>query len=310
MAANVESVAYFGQTPWYGWGEKVDHAMTSAEAIRLAGLDWEVQSKKVQVAGGAGIPGYKANVRATDGKILGLVTDRYKIVQNSEAFAFTDELLGEGVRYETAGSLSSGKRIWLLARMDTTKVCGDDVEPYLVFTNSHDGTGAIKVACVSIRVVCQNTLTLALKSAKRTWSARHQGDIAGKMEDARQTLGLATKYMEALKQESDEMTQIVITNPLFMEYLNKMFPVNDKMSDRQKNNVLSQRDTFKEIYNNKDDIQKFKGTAYGLALAATDFVPHVKPGRLSSTYRENNFMSIVDGNNLITDTTKFIYQIV
>lgn len=309
MSANVETMFYSGETPWHGLGSRVDEAQSSIDALRLSGLDWEVQSKRIQVAGGSSINGYKANVRSSDGKILGIVTDRYKIVQNKDAFAFTDMLLGEGVKYETAGSLSDGKRVWLLARMDTTKICGDDVTPYLVFTNSHDGTGAIKVAMTPIRVVCQNTLTMAIKGAKRTWSTKHCGDIDGKLEDAKNTLNLANKYMENLKEQSDILTQIMVVNPVFVEFLHNMFPISDNASERQRRNIEYQRNALRDIYENKDDIKKFKGTAWGLMMAACDYAPHFRPLRETSTYRENNFMRIVDGDSLIENTSKFISNI-
>lgn len=295
MSANVETMFYAGVKPWHQLGVKVDEALSSQQAIKMAGLDWTVDAQPIQVVGGQVIDGMKANVRSSDHKVLGVVSDRYKIVQNADAFAFTDILLGEGVKYETAGSLSSGKRVWLLAKMETSKVCGDDVEPYLVFTNSHDGSGAVKVAVTPIRVVCQNTLTLALSTAKRTWSTKHCGDIQGKMDDARNTLGFAASYMENLKEEADKLTQVVVLAPQFADFLMKMFPTNSKMSERQIANVENQRKAVAEIYNHKDDIQKFHGTAYGVLNAIADHLPHMIPSRITSSYRENNFMNIVDG---------------
>ena len=107
---------------------------------------------------GFSIPGFKANIRDLDNRVLGVVTDRYKVVQNEEAFSFTDSLLGEGVTYETAGSLQEGRRTWILAKLPQKFIIsGDEITPYLVFMNSHDGTGAIKAAMTPIRVVCQNT---------------------------------------------------------------------------------------------------------------------------------------------------------
>lgn len=295
MSANVETMFYAGVKPWHQLGVKVDEALSSQQAIKMAGLDWTVDAQPIQVVGGQVIDGMKANVRSSDHKVLGVVSDRYKIVQNADAFAFTDILLGEGVKYETAGSLSSGKRVWLLAKMETSKVCGDDVDPYLVFTNSHDGSGAVKVAVTPIRVVCQNTLTLALSTAKRTWSTKHCGDIQGKMDDARNTLGFAASYMENLKEEADKLTQVVVLAPQFADFLMKMFPTNSKMSERQIANVENQRKAVAEIYNHKDDIQKFHGTAYGVLNAVADYLPHGLPSRITSSYRENNFMNIVDG---------------
>ena len=309
MSANVETMFYNKETPWHGLGVRVEEAQSSKEAIKLAGLNWTVNSQPLYLSNGDEIPGFKANVRETDNSILGVVTDRYKIVQNAEAFDFTDALLGEGVRYETAGSLDSGKRIWLLARMDTTKICGDDVEPYLVFTNSHDGKGAIKVAMTPVRVVCQNTLTFALKTASRTWTTKHCGDIGAKLAEARSTLSLANKYMESLKEEADKMTQIVITHPMLEDFLKMAFPTSEKNTDRKNANIEYQKDIFRNIYENKDDLKKFHGTAWGLANAAADFVPHATPARMSKNYRENNFMTIVDGAELMKQVADFVKQV-
>lgn len=303
----VESGMYTGSVPpWVNLGTKVENAQSSKEAIKLAGLDWKVNPQPLFLDDGTEVEGVKANVRSSDNSVLGVVTNRYKIVQNEDAFAFTDMLLGEGVKYETAGSLSNGKRVWMLAKMDTADILGDKVEPYLVFTNSHDGKGAVKVAMTPIRVVCQNTLTLALSQATRTWSTKHSGDIAAKLDDARNTLSLAKKYMENLQKEADEMSQIVITHPMLMEYLNKMFLAKKGATERQKANLVRQRETFENIYNNKDDIKKFNGTGWGLINAVGDFIAHTSPMRMTSTYQENNFMNIVDGNSLMEQTCDFV----
>ena len=117
MAANVETMFYTREKPWHGLGTMVAEAPNSKDALRLAGLNWKVLQEPVYTENEELIQGYKANVRDTDRKVLGVVTDRYKVIQNEEAFAFTDTLLGEGVRYETAGSLQEGRRVWMLARL-------------------------------------------------------------------------------------------------------------------------------------------------------------------------------------------------
>ena len=95
----------------------MEEAPTSADALRLAGLDWTVEQRNIQVCGGTKISNYKANVRSLDGKVLGVVSDRYKIVQNAEAFEFTDSLIGGEVHYETAGSLSGSWQSYLTRRL-------------------------------------------------------------------------------------------------------------------------------------------------------------------------------------------------
>lgn len=308
--SNIESGMYAGtQSLWGNIGTAVKEAPTSAEALRASGLDWKVEPKPITVYNTDRIiPNVKANIRDKDNKCLGIVTDRYKVVQNDEAFAFTDSLLGEGVTYETAGSLASGKRVWLLAKMASTKICGDNVEPYLVFTNSHDGSGSVKVAMTPIRVICQNTLTLAFKRADRVWSVRHLGNIQDKLAEAQNTLFNATNYLEVLKEESEKTTEIVIARPDFLAYLEAMFPQNkEKMSQRQIVNNENARTLLKNIYDGKDDIKKFNGTLYGVLNAVADFMPHYIPARMTKTYQENNFMNIADGgkNNLMEKTQAY-----
>ena len=144
MSANVETMFSVRETPWHGLGRIVMDAPASREALELADLDWQVESRNIYSGTGAMIPGYRANVRSTDDAVLGVVSDRYRIVQNEEAFQFTDDLLGEGVTYETAGSLQGGKKVWMLAKLpEKYIIAGDEVTPYLVFFNSHDGSALI-----------------------------------------------------------------------------------------------------------------------------------------------------------------------
>ena len=209
MAANVESMFYVRETPWHGLGTRVESAPTSKDALRYSGLSWKVRQEDIKTVDGYPIHGYRANIRNDNHAVLGVVSDRYRIVQNDEAFAFTDSLLGEGVTYETAGSLSGGKRVWLLAKLpDKYKLMGEEVTPYLVFTNSHDGSGAIRVAATPVRVVCNNTLNLALDTAKRSWSVAHKGDIQRKLDEARNTLFMADQYLKTLQKEAERLSQI------------------------------------------------------------------------------------------------------
>ena len=117
MSANVESMFYVREKPWHGLGTEVKKAPTSADALVYAGLDWTVIQKNVYTEDGILISGYKVNTRSIDNAALGIVSDRYKVVQNKDAFQFTDDLLGEGVTYETAGALQGGRKVWMLARM-------------------------------------------------------------------------------------------------------------------------------------------------------------------------------------------------
>ena len=196
MAHEIESLMFVREVPWHGLGKQLNNPPTSKEAIIAAGLDWKVESKPIFDANGNEIVGWKANTRDKDNKVLGVVGKKYCIVQNEDAFDFTDSLIDEGMVYETAGSLNGGKRIWLLGKMPETKILNDKVEPYVCFVNSHDGTGAIKVCLSTVRVVCNNTLNFALSTAKRKWSTIHVGNLELKLNEAKATFGLINQKIK------------------------------------------------------------------------------------------------------------------
>ncbi len=308
MPANVESMFYVRETPWHGLGTRVMEAPSSKDALRTAGLNWQVLQEPIYTDGEESpIEGYKANVRDLDRKVLGVVSDRYRIVQNQEAFAFTDELLGEGVRYETAGSLQGGKKVWLLARMPHEYIIsGERITPYLVFFNSHDGSGAVKVALTPIRVVCQNTLNLALSTAKRSWSMVHTGNIQGKMQEARETLFLAQKYMDHLGKEFEALRKKKLTDKQVKEYIEILLPMEDGSSPQQRKNTERLRQDMKLRYFEAPDLKEVGNNAYRFINAVSDFATHSNPLRRTANYKENLFARTAEGNPLIDKA----YQIV
>ena len=300
MSANVETMFYTREKPWHGLGTQVMEAPTSAAALSLAGLDWRVVQKPLLTYDEIPVLGFKANVRDSDNQVLGVVTDRYKVVQNEDAFAFTDSLLGEGVTYETAGSLQNGRRTWILAKLPQRYIIsGDEITPYLVFMNSHDGSGAIKAAMTPIRVVCQNTLNLALTKAKRTWSADHVGDIQGKLEDARDTLLYAGRYMEELGKAIDGLNKIRLSDRKVYEYIDALFPLVDNATAIQKKNLLRLKEDVKVRYFEAPDLKGVGKNGYRFVNAVSDFATHSEPLRKRANYKESLFARTVEGNALI-----------
>lgn len=321
MAANFESGFSANNIPmWHGLGEIIKEAPTSDDAIKIAGLDWEVKLMPIYDKFGVEIPGYKVNTRMSDNKALGVVTGKYKVVQNAEAFAFTDALLGEGVRYETAGSLASGKTVWMLARLEGTTLAEEAVDPYLVFCNSHDGKGAVRVAMVPIRIVCQNTLNLALAQASRHWTCAHKGDIQGKLEEARLTLTNAEMYMKALEEEFGELKLKKVTDKQVRDMTDKLLELEfnalvKKAMKKGNSSIIdfkeeSKRRKFEEklnrkrndiitIYNDKPDLRDTERTAFRFVNAVSDYATHSTDHKNTKNYQENLFMKTVNGNNLI-----------
>ena len=314
MAANVESMFSVREKPWHYTQNPevtklIQEAPTSKDALHLAGLDWNVVSAPVYQENGLLIPGYKANVRDKDNSVLGIVSSRYRVVQNKEAFSFTDALIGDTefgeVRYETAGSLCNGKKVWLLAKMPTKKILDDDIEPYICFANSFDGSGAVQVCATPIRVVCANTMNLALNTAKRKWSTKHIGDMQSKLEEAELCLSLADKYMINLDIEADRLANAKLHEEEIEQILDEMFPVNDKTTERKKSNILQFKQNFWKAYD-MPDIQKFEDSAWKAVNAMSDVITHAAPTRNTATYNENRWGKIMDGHILLDQFTSLV----
>lgn len=300
MAANVEAMFSVREKPWHGLGTIVKEAPTSADAIRLAGLDWAVVQEPIYTDSNRPVEGYRANVRSTDRKVLGVVSDRYRVVQNMEAFSFTDELLGRGVRYETAGSLQEGRKVWLLARLPREYIiAGDHISPYLVFSNTHDGSGSVKVAITPVRVVCNNTLNLALGTAKRSFSMVHTGNIQDKIQEAKDTLFLAEEYMDCLGVEFERLRRQKITDAQVKEYIGLLLPMEKEPTPIQSKNIIRLREDMMKRYHDAPDLQRVGSNAYRFINAVSDFATHSDPLRRTANYSENLFARTVDGNPLI-----------
>ena len=195
------AMMYYGEAPWHRLGTKLDHPATAEEAIRAASLDWEVAKKPLFISHGEKsheVPDRFAVVRQDqldqDEKpaVLGIVGPEYTPWQNREAFAWFDPIVGQGAAvYHTAGALGNGERVWILAKLpDKIQVIGDDIaDKYLLLSNSHDGGSSVQVKFTPIRVVCQNTLTMAL-SEGRSIRIHHTKNLKERMAAARDALGI------------------------------------------------------------------------------------------------------------------------
>ena len=311
MSANVETMFYVREKPWHGLGTRVDEAPSSADALVYAGLDWTVQQKDVYTDDSIQIPGYKANIRSTDDAVLGIVSDRYRIVQNEDSFRFTDDLLGEGVTYATAGALQGGRKVWMLAKMpEHYTIVDDEITPYLVVMNSHDGSSGIKIAMTPVRVVCQNTLNLALSTAKRTWATKHTENVMHRVHEAQETLMLAERYMNHLGRGLDALAQIKLPDRKVMEFMSEFFPITEDMTDLQKRNNQRLLDDLKTRYWEAPDLRDIGNNGYRFINAVSDFATHAEPIRKTKNTKENLFLRTVEGNPMIDKAYKMVLAVV
>ena len=291
------------ERPWHGIGTVVEDAVGSADALRIAKLDWVVTQYPVS-ANGKEIPGVFANVRSDTNESLGIVRSRYNILQNTNAFSFVDNIVSNDeveCKYETAGSLFNGKRVFMLVKLPNQTLAGDEVENYMFFTNSHDGSSSMMAGITNVRVVCNNTLQLAIKGAKRVWTCRHTPNIQSRIEEAKQSLGFAVKYMDNMSQIVDELALKKINEEAFFRRLFDANPCNRTEKSREE-----AIERMHIIYNEKDDLQNFKGTAWGMYNAVADFVSNTVPQRKTTGANEKKLADFFDGYSYLTEAQKIL----
>jgi phage/plasmid-like protein (TIGR03299 family) len=206
------SFAARGEKAWHGLGQYVSEAMTSEQAIELGGLNYTVEKRPLYAPGWEGTmveaEGHYGNVRTDTNEILGIVKGRYRIVQNKDAFGFFDTIIDKGEAiFETAGALGKGERIFVTAKLpEDMLVRGERVEKYIMLTNSHDGTSTIIAGFTPIRVVCNNTLTAALKKLDNKVSISHTASAESRLKEASRVMGIASKYMDEVNITFESMT--------------------------------------------------------------------------------------------------------
>lgn len=310
MSAEVENMFYVRETPWHGLGTMVQEALSSEEALKTAGLDWMVNQSPAAVKlpdGSYKDTEFIFNCRNSDNSVLGIVSKMYKVVQNVEAFAFTDSLISTGeVKYETAGSLYGGKKVWLLAKMPEHSILGDVHVPYILFANSHDGSSAVRVTMTNTRVVCQNTLNIALAGANRIWSCPHVGNMQERLTEAQKTLSRANAYMSEFKKESERLAAKKFSPSDVRDILDVLFPVSDdSIGIRKLNNMIYLRSNF-EAAINRPDIEHLKNTAFGLVNAASDFISHTKPIMKTRVFEQKRLESFMEGNKFLDQVYKLV----
>ena len=193
-----------------------------------------------------------------------------------------------------------GRKVWLLARLPREFIiAGERISPYLVFSNTHDGSGAVRVAVTPIRVCCNNTLNLALATAQRSFSMIHTGDIRGKINEAKQTLFMADQYMEDLGREFERLRRQKLSDQQVREYIDLLLPVEKGASSVTVKNVRKLRNDMAMRYFDAPDLKDLGSNAYRFINAASDFATHAEPIRRTKNYQENLFMKTYEGNPVI-----------
>jgi len=300
MPANIGKIFYYGETPWHQIGRKVDRPLNAEEAIKAAGLDWEVEMIQLTTLEKPASPveSRLAVVRrdrkpGDSGRVVGVAHPEFKPLQNRDGTKIFDAIFGKGKAvYHTGGYLGHGEKVWLMAKLPREiKVGIDDVVmPFALFSNSHDGSLAIDFRLTTVRVVCQNTLSIALhQSDARTFFQRsHQGNYNPLQEEAQKFFEETIRAVDNLQNVFCSMLQFPFSDQQMKELVEQLLPLPkkptgaDQLSRHEKsyqsklatvtksrNKILELRETGKGT-----DLSGVKGSLWGSLNAVLEFVDH------------------------------------
>lgn len=294
------TAAFFSnrEVPWHRLGLVTEGALTANEALKAAQLDWQVHKTDDPIAAPVLTPEgleliayddkfltYRTNPKTGKLEGLGVVGKQYTPIQNSEAFAFLNNLVDEhGAVFETAGSLHHGRKVFMSMKMPTSMTIGgrDQIDLYLVAWNSHDGLSAFNVVATPIRVVCQNTLTAAISRAKSSWSIRHTASATSQVQAARDTMGLTFAYSQAFEAEAEALIAQGMKDKEFAKFVESLVPMptpkpgDTEVTQRVRNNVDQTRNEIVGLWKapTQDNIT---GTKWAAWNAVTEWADWVKP---------------------------------
>jgi len=249
------SFAARGEKAWHGLGQYVSEAMTAEQAIKLGGLDYGVEKRPLFAPAWEGTyveaPGFYANVRTDNNEILGVVKGRYRIVQNKDAFSFFDSIIDSGEAiFETAGALGRGERIFVTAKLpEDMLVRGEKVEKYIMLTNSHDGSTTIIAGFTPIRVVCNNTLTAALKGGlDNKVSISHTASAESRLREASRIMGIASKYMDEVNLAFENMTTRKLSDLEMKHFIETVMKNSIKEEETDKDASTRMKNLVDQVY--------------------------------------------------------------
>jgi phage/plasmid-like protein (TIGR03299 family) len=312
MAAAVESFASFREPAWHKLGTVFDHEVTSSsEMLDLAGLaNWNVRLEEITLPEGytsALTPSFRVvrdHPTAGNPDVLGVVGARYNVYQNEEMYSFADSLL-DGARWETGGSLKSGSVVFGSLALERETVLdpngvSDVVKNYILVSSSHDGSTSLQASVTPVRVVCANTLAVALKGAKQTYKIRHTQSMDGKVAAAREALGLANHYLDAFEVEAKALYAKSVNDKMFNDILLAAYPKPEKDSKGSVKKWENKIDELNSIYRGEFN-GMIAGTAWGAYNALTERLDWYRTARKGS---EENIAAAASGFDVATQNEK------
>lgn len=282
------------RVPWNGIGNDIRSASCVEEAIAMSGLNWELGLGKVYDEAGHVIPHFNAITRADTGKVFGITRDKYKPVQNADAFGFADILLTQGATFEKGGCYKGGEKIWFLMKLPSRSYGGDQHDLYMFLMNGNNGKQSLFAAFTTIRAMCCNMAHLVSKNATYKVSIQHRGNIEGKMLEAQEVMAGATAYFDGLAHTMEELRNINLTRAEMGKIIEGLFPYKEDATEREKRTQTEKRNQLINILYNAPDLQNENMNGLRLVHALTDYESHAEPARHPEGFEENRLIKLVE----------------
>lgn len=291
FADGTRSIVNNRQMNWHTVGQQTDGAATAQEALEMAQLDWKVAVSESPIetkVNGETISldhkflTYRDHPK-TGLSALGVVGNRYTPIQNAEAFDFLNHLVDEsGAVFESAGSLGNGEKVFMTLKFPETMMFAngqDGVDNYILAINSHDGSSSFTVAVTPMRIVCTNSIRLALRSAVSKISLKHTSGATAKVQQARETLGIVFRYQESFEQEVQRLLSMDISDNDYAKFVETLIPMpKQDASERKKNAVEKTRSDLLGLW--KAPTQMLApNTAWSAYNAVAEYADWFKPVR-------------------------------
>jgi phage/plasmid-like protein (TIGR03299 family) len=284
-------------TPWHKLGKVVDGTLTAQEAIMAAQLNWKVDLRPVFVDGKV-VGEFRGVVRNDNSKVLSIVGTRYEPIQNEDSFNFFDEVVGTGQAvYDTAGSLFEGRKVFISAKLPNTLFLknnpADTMEKFVLLYTSHDGTSGLCMQIVTVRVVCKNTLSMALGTKSNCIKIRHTKSYKDKVNEAQKTLQLVHGYYDNLQAVIDSLSEQKMTDTEAIAMTERLFPSKEKeVATRTENTRNEVLELFRRGVGNKGE------TKWDFLNGVTEYVTHSRGTRVSEggNEEESRMASILFGS--------------
>lgn len=283
-------------TTWHAIGKDVSECKDMEKVLEKSGLDYEVEKKSIFFRDDhivnpreEMVPNRFVTVRTEDNHVYDVVSDKYEVIQNRDAFDFVN-YMGEDLSFEKAGETKSGM-VYIIGKLPEVSILDDSFVPHVIFRNGFNGRTKITAAITPLRLVCQNQFNLAFEDAENTITVRHLSNAEAKLEDAKDVLKMSAEYMEKLNETAERLAGMKMSKSKQEKVIDMLFPEpTEDMDPYKRVKMENARNLFLRAHN-EDDNANFAGTAWGLVNAYTDMMTHKKPEGKREDRFEGKFIS-------------------